>query len=268
MEGQITDLNTRLQQKEGQIVRIRKDMYDLQESIRNNDRDAQAKDLNLSMTQQKMTEEKIKEDQVRMNALQATNSRQALDIKNLKTELALALQQLRGMPSSDEIEFLRTGLKKATGQLKQKDEMLSQTKANADEYKKEFTAQSLEFKSLKDQLQDAGDEINRRNEDLKYKKLELARFKEQAAIKESVLLGQVRALTHKLEAADKKLRSHAQGNIVEEKVVLPSGDDARRKKLKEALDKINEQGQMINALAQKLQGAGLSVDLTRNPAKK
>jgi len=64
MEGQIADLNTRLQQKEAQVVKIKKDMYDLQESAGVKDRDLQAKDLSLS------------------------------------TELALARQQLKGMPGS------------------------------------------------------------------------------------------------------------------------------------------------------------------------
>ncbi len=121
MEGQIADLSARLQEKEAQVVKIKKDMYDLQELTVAKDRETQAKDLSLSMMQ-------------------------------------------RGMPSRDEIDFLRTGLKVAALQLKQKDEMLLQIKANADEYAKEFKEQSREFQSLKVQLQNAYEEIIRLKE--------------------------------------------------------------------------------------------------------
>ena len=45
--------------------------------------------------------------------------------------------------------------------------------------------------------------------------------------------------------------------------ISPSKSDAAQAKLKQALDKIDEQGRIINVLAQKLQDAGQSVDLTK-----
>ena len=230
-EEQMDRLNARLQEKEAQIVKIKKDLYDLQELNRNKERDIQSKDLSQSMVQQK------------------TSDAQAQEIKGLRTELALARQELKGMPSTDEIDFMKTGFKNATLQLKQKDAMLAQIKANAEEYQREFKAQSLEFKSLKEQLQSANDEINRRNEDLKYKQLELTRFKEITAVKEGDLLDQVRALT-------RKLKGH--GGII-----MPAKNDTVGQKLKQALDKIDEQGRIINVLVKKLQDAGQTVNLTQ-----
>ena len=200
MEAQIADLNARLQEKEAQVVKIKKDMYDLQELTRGKDRDLQAKDLSLS------------------------------------TELALARQRLSGMPSSDEIDYLRTGLKVATVQLKQKDAMLGPIKASADEYEKEFKEQALQFQNLKEQLQNAYVDINHKNEDLKYKDMAIIRLKERFSIQ------------------GKPNENNAQA--------LPKGDRLREK-LKQALDKIDEQGRLINALARKLQECGQSVDLTR-----
>ncbi len=145
MEGQIADLSARLQEKEAEVVKIKKDIYDLQKLAAAKDRVLQAKELSLSMTQ-------------------AANDKQAQEATGLRTELALARRQLNGVPGRDEIDFLRTGLKAATLQLKQKDEMLLQVKANADEYAKEFKKQSLEFQSLKVQLQNAYAEITRLKE--------------------------------------------------------------------------------------------------------
>jgi len=234
MEKQYADLNARIQQKEAQVVKIKKDMYDLQESTKDKDQDLQAKDLSLSM-EQKMTDEKIKGYQDK--------------IRDLTTELALDRERLRGMPSSDEIDYLRTGLAKAAAQLKQKDAMLAATKANADEYEKEFKAQSKEFQSLKEQLQSAYVDINRKNEDLKYKDLAIVRLKERSAIKEGDLSDQVRALTKQLKTSGK----------------IPPGNTPENKidKLKQALDKIDEQGRMINVLVEKLRECGQSADLTR-----
>ncbi len=127
-KGQIADLNARLQEKEAQVVKIKKDMYDLRELTAAQDRDLQAKNLSLS------------------------------------TELALARRQPSGMPSRDEIDFLKDSFKKATLQLKQKDGMLLQIKANADEYARKFKEQSQEFQSLKVQLQNAYEEITRLKE--------------------------------------------------------------------------------------------------------
>ena len=153
MEEQIADLNTRLQEKEAQIVKIKKDMYDLQELTAVKDRYLQAKELSLSMIQ-------------------------------------------RGKSSTP----------------------------NSDEYAKEFKAQSLEFQSLKVQLKNAYEEI--------------ARLKERST------------------------KSAPQDNDN----ALSKGDRLREK-LKQALDEIDEQGRVINALVQKLRDAGQSVDLSQYFAK-
>jgi hypothetical protein len=150
-QKQIAYLNAQLQEKEAQVVKIKKEMYDLQELMSAKDMGLQAKNLSLSV------------------------------------ELALARQKLNGIPGSDEINFLRTGLKAAAAQLKQKDEMI--------------------------------------------------------------------------------LRLKAQLKNVDENNNAFSKDDRLREKLKQALDKIDEQGRMINRLVQKLQDAGQSVNLAQYFAK-
>ena len=237
MEKQVAYLNAQLQEKEAQVVKIKKGMYDLQELMSVKDRDLQAKNLSLSI------------------------------------ELALARQKLNGMPGSDEINFLRTGLKVAAVQLKQKDEMLSQIKANADEYEKEFKGQTREFQSLKDQLLNA--------------QMEITRLKDRPPMSGSGLQKQVMILTQKLEASEKKLRIKTHENevgILEaqlrsanlkikdlqsqlNQLNAPSKGDRLREKLKQALDEIDKQGRMINVLAQKLQDAGQNVNLTQHFTK-
>jgi len=245
MEKQIADLNARLQEKEAQVVKIKKDMYDLQELTGVKTKDIQAQDLSLSMIQQKMMDEKIKE------------------IKTLRTALALARQQLAGMPSSDEIDFLRTGLNKATAQLKQKDAMFSQTKASADEYEKEFKAQSQEFQSVKEQLQSAYEEINHKNKDLKYKDMAIIRLKERAAMSNTYENNAV-ALQAQLRSANLQIKD-LQGQL--NQLSALSKGDRLREKLKQALDEIDEQGRVVNILVRKLQECGKSVDLTQYFAK-
>lgn len=282
LEKQITYLNTRLQEKEAQVVKIKNDMYDLQESYSAKDKSVQAKDLSLSMIQQKMMDEKINEYQEKVNGLQASNDKQLEEVTNLRNELALVRQQFKGVPSNDEVEFLRTGLKKATAQLKQKDAVLAQIKAQSAEYAKEFKKQIREFQSLKDQLQDAYDDINHKDEDLKYKNLEILRLKEQSTTGVSDLQHKVMILSRMLEATEKRLMSKthenramalaAQLKIAQLKIKDLQGelnhtktfskDDPYGEKLKQALDKIDEQGRMINALVQKLQDAGQPVNLT------
>jgi len=284
MQKQIDDLSTRLQGKEAEVVTIKKKMYDLQALTSERERNMQAKDLDLSMVQQKMNE-KLNEYQQKADGLQAVNAKQMQELTNLKVQLALARQQIDGMPSSDEIEFLRTGLKKATAELKQKDDMFSQVKANADEYEKEYKDQTREFKSLKDQLQSAYDDIHNRNEDLKYKNLEVIRLKERAAMSQGDLQQQVGTLTQQLDVANKKLMGKGQGNmnmvgalqlqlknadlqikdLKDELNQLNSSfkNDSYGRKLKQALDKIDEQGQVLNILVDKLRAAGEKVDLVQ-----
>jgi chromosome segregation ATPase len=265
------------------VIKIRKDMYDLRAMMVAQERNAQVKDLSLSTMQIKVMDDKVKGYQDRINLLLAANDKQAQEMGSLKTDLALARQELKGMPSSDEIEFLRAGLKKATLELKQKDDALLQTKANADEYEKEYKQQSMDFQSLKTQLQDAYDDLNRRNEDLKYKNLEIIRLKERAAIKEGDLEDQIKALTQKLEGIKQGSLGVIHGNKVEvleaqlmsanaqvkdlrkqlDEFILPSKKDPLREKLKQALDKINELGRVVTVLSQKLQECGQSANVTR-----
>ena len=281
LEKQVTDLNARLQEKEAQIVNIKKDMYDLKLKVDAKDRDAQSKDLSASMVQQKMMDAKIREYQVRINGLQAVNVAQAKTVMGLREELALVRQKFGSMPSPDELEFLRAGLKKATLELKQKDDLFFKVKANADEYEKEFKEQTQEFVSLKEQLQNALGEIDHKNEDLKYKDMEMIRFKERSTVKENDLLAQIKALTRqsgavkinpvennqgdKIEALKAQLENaNAQIKDLQSKRDLlkePVGKDRLQEKLKQALDKIDQQGRMLNMLVDKLHELGQNVDL-------
>jgi chromosome segregation ATPase len=233
-------------------------MHDMEELIKTKDKDLQERDLNLSIVQQKAEAGEVL-------------------VRSLKTDLALARAQISGMPSSDEMAFLRMGYQKATGELKQKDAVLLSIKANADEYVKEFKEETKQFKTLKEQLEEANEEINRKNEDLKYKNLELVRLKERSVIKESNLQEQIRILTRKLVLAEKgvagarapenksevlqaQLKS-AKGEIVDlqnqlDRLKFLTKSDTVGEKLKQALDKIDEQGRRISYLAEKLQECG------------
>jgi chromosome segregation ATPase len=178
--GQIADLNARLQIKEAQAVKIKKEI--------NED---QSQELSLSMVQQKAMDDKVKEYQDQ--------------IRSLKAELALEHQELEGMPSSDEISFLRKGLAKATAQIKQKDEMLTQVKANADKYENDYKLQSLDYQNLKGQLQSTYAEINRDNKDLNAKDLEITRLKERYAIEAGGVRPEDAALQAQLKQKDQML---------------------------------------------------------------
>ena len=166
--GQIAFLNSQLNLKEAQIVKIKKDLNELQEASSARDKEDQSKELNLSMVEQKQSDAKDIEYQDK--------------IRSLKTELALERQQLDGMPSSDEIGYLREGMKKAAVQIKQKDEMISSLKKNGDKYENEYRLQSLDYQNLKSQLQSTYNEIHRDNEVIKDRDLEITRLKERYAI--------------------------------------------------------------------------------------
>jgi len=284
LEAQIVDLNVKLQEKETQIVNLKKDMYDLKEMNNTRDKDAQASELNLSMVQQKAVEKKIDEYQAQINMMRAANAKQVHEIAKLNFELELVRKKLADrVPNSDEIEYFKSGFNKAVLQLKQKDALILQVKANAQEYEKEYKAQSREFQSLKDQLQDAQDEIGRRDEDLKYKNMEITRLKSHTKMSGSDLQKQVMILTQKLEDAQKKLsrKTHEgriealQAQLVSAKAeikdlhkqldqfIMPSKNNPLEEKLKQALDKIDQQGKAINALVQKLQDCGKSVNLDK-----
>jgi hypothetical protein len=260
-----------------------------------------------------------------MGDLQAANDKQAREITDLRTELALVRQELKGVPSSDEINFLRTGLSQATLQLKQKDGLLAKIKVDADGYEKEFNDQAQEFQSLKAQLQSAYDQIHQKDEDLKSRDLEVVRLKESLAVKggespevedlkaqlkqKDALLLQTKAnadeyekefkeqsqqfqslkdqLQNALDEIDRKkedlkykdmailrLKEQQRGGprvqvqsaapevrIIESK---EAPDSRLQEKLKQALDEVDKQGQVINVLVQKLHDAGVGVDLSKD----
>ena len=168
-------------------------------------------------------------------------------------ELALARQQIKEAPGRDELAFLRAGLEKALAQIKQKDGKLFKIKANVDEYAKEYRKQTKEFQSLTEQLLKARQDIDRKDEDLKYKNLEIARLKDLAKKNEAAWKAQVKALTQRIDA-DRKGLTVKPGNEFFK-------NDPVEEKLKQALDKIDQQGRVINVLVAKLQDAGQTVDL-------
>jgi len=211
-QKQIADLQIRLQEKEVQVMKIKKALYNLHSLSNPENRETQAKDLSLSITQQKTIEEKSKE------------------VEYLKTELSLALKQSKGASGSDEIDFLKKGYQEATAQLKQKNEMLLRIQANADEYEKRFKEQSREFKTLKQQLREAREEVRFQDEDLKSRG--------------------VKALQAQLKSANIEIKD-LQMQIIQLKDL--SKNDHLDEKLTHALDKMNEQGRVINELNQKLQ---------------
>ena len=168
-----------------------------------------------------------------------------------------------GVPSYDEIVFLRTGLKKATEELKERNTAFFKIRDYAREYEKEFKAQTLEFQSLKEQLIEAQEEIKRKDEDLKYKQMSIIRLKEFAHKGEDPT--QVKALQGQLKAVqleNKELQSHLN------QWKSSSQDSPVEVKLKQALEKIDQQGRVIQVLAQKLLDCGQSVDLAHLPSKK
>lgn len=253
MEKQVADLNTRLQEKESQLVKIKKDMYDLQEL----NRSSQTKDLNSSLTQQMTMDKKIKEYQEKIDGLQATSAKQIGEITRLKTKLALRRPGPNNAPNSDELNFLRTAYKQVSAELEQKDKLYRESKANADEYEKEFKDQSREFRRLKDQLQDAREEIKRKDEDLRYKGLEVIRNKR---LNGNTHGNKVEALQEQLKKANLEIKD-LQAQLNQIKSI--SNQDTRTEKLTQAMVKINEQGRAINLLSQKLQACGQSADLTK-----
>jgi len=283
LEAQVAGLNIQLLEKEAQIANIKKDMSDIQEWTSAKDRDVQTKDLTMSMVQEKMTDEKLKEYQQKIDGLRANSDKQVLEVKNLKMELAMVRQALEGAPGSDELDFLKTGLQDAREQLKKKDELILQIKANAEEYVKEFKKESQGFQSLTQQLQSVRQEIDLKDENLKYKDMELKRFQILSKNREANLKAQIKSLTQRIDARQGKFMGIIHENKVEvlqdklmqadlqikelgnqlNQLELNSGQGTVQEKLKQALNKIDQQGRVINTLTQKLQDAGQSVDISR-----
>jgi hypothetical protein len=218
--GQIAGLNAQLQVKEAELAAVKKDMGE-----------DQSKELSISMVQQKAMDDKVKEYQDK--------------IRDLKAELALARQQLAGMPSSDEINFLRTGFTKATLQLKQKNAMLLQAQANADEYEKDFKSQSLDYQNLKGQLQGTYAEIHRDNKDLQDKDLEITRLKERYAIETGGVRPQDAALQAQLKQKDAMLAQvKADADEYERKYKEQSREfQSLKDQLQEAYDEISRKNE-------------------------
>ena len=111
--------------------------------------------------------------------------------------------------------------------------------------------------------------------------MEMIRFKERSTVKENDLLAQIKALTRqsgavkinpvennqgdKIEALKAQLENaNAQIKDLQSKRDLlkePVGKDRLQEKLKQALDKIDQQGRMLNMLVDKLHELGQNVDL-------
>ena len=145
MEKQIDDLSARLQDKEDQILKIKKQMYDLKESTRS----SQTKDLNGSLEQQKMTDAKVKEYQDKIAQLQALNASQIKELAALKDQLATGHTKIvvsgtpnRDAPNRDELVFLRQAYKQVSTDLELKNKLYHENKALADEYALEIQAAS------------------------------------------------------------------------------------------------------------------------------
>ncbi len=234
LESKNNDYNDQLRQ----VVKLTEDMRALRNHVMDRDEAIQAKELSLSMVQQRMDEK-------------------AEDIKTLRQELALAQQKLQGMPNSDELDFLKNGVKKAA----------LQTKA---------------LQSLKEQLAGVQQELSKSQDTQEDKTKEILRLKYLAKMAQQDWRKQVSALTQRLDAAQRELQSKTHDSQVEAlkaqlKISVqwvkdlqdqikklkglkglkgqPQSDDAVRAKLTQALDKIQEQARMINVLSQKLEDA-------------
>lgn len=179
MQKQIADLTLNLQDREAQI------------------RDLQTKDLSLSVIQERAMDDKITESKNTILQLQAKADVQQQEINNLKMELALARQQLNGSASPDEVEFLRSGLKKATAELRQKEDLLGELQAEVNENKGNSKEQGFDLAQVKQQLQKTYDQLSSVQEDLKYKDMEITRLKEQGVLKTGDLQDQIKDLKKK-----------------------------------------------------------------------
>jgi len=244
--GAIAHLNSQLQEKEVQVIKIRQDMQGLQESINAKEREDQSQELNLSMEQQNVTDQKIKgyEDKIR----------------GLTAELAMERQQLEGMPSSDEINFLRQGLKKAEAQLKAKDALLLQAQGDAVKYENAYRSQSLDYQNIKGQLQSTYLELHQNDQDLKAKDLEITRLKERYTVDMGNLQDQVKALTQDLNNAQKGL----EGKSLNTSVAIALREQLKQKETMLAQAKANadeyarkykEQSNEFQSLKDQLQDA-------------
>ncbi|MDE2009430.1 MAG: hypothetical protein KGJ09_05045 [Candidatus Omnitrophica bacterium] len=257
MEKEIEALNLRLQQKEARVAQVKQQMYDLQNAMNAKDMNIQAKDLSMAMVEHKRMNDKINEYQDKIDQLQATNVRELKEISQLRGELDMVRQKTGGQASSDELDFLRAGLKKATGELDQKNQMLAEIKAHAAEYEKDFEEQSAGFQTLKAQLQEALLEIHHKNEDLKYDGMAIARLK---SVLDKADKSKAGRLQEQLMNAEQNIRD-LQAQV--DRLESSSRNDVAVRKMEQAVNKIDEQGRIINLLTRRLQACGQNVNLTK-----
>jgi hypothetical protein len=223
-----------LKEKQAEIVTLKQDMYALQKHVMDRNKDLQSKDLSLFMVQQRMDEK-------------------AEDIKALRQELALDEQRLQGMPTSDELDFLKSGLKKAAVELREKEQEIAQMKAAAEKkfsqkmYDRQMMA--LEVK-LKEQIQD-NDKMRARIQFLQERKVAP---KSLRSLKEQLQNAQQELSKSKQDLEDKtkeSMRYHYLLGLAEKKSPIKMNDNqmmALEVKLKEQIqdnDKMHAQLQSL-----------------------
>jgi chromosome segregation ATPase len=243
MKAETKDLSARLQEAQAEVVRIKKAMYDLQQASAVKERDVQTRDLSASV--------------------------QDTEIKNLKTDLALARQQLNGKPNSEEIDYLEASLKKATEQYKAQAQQITALTAELNEKEQAISKAKVSANEFSKQLQEANDALGEKQEDLKYKDMAILRLKEQyKQLQHEVKIPQGRynemELKRMLKDANEKIKS-LEALLKAKPETKGEGDGAR---LKAALNKIDEQDSVINELNQKLREVqNQKVVLTPAPVK-
>jgi len=122
----------------------------------------------------------------------------------LRQELALARQRLQGMPSTDEIDFWKSGLKKAAAELKEKGQMLAGLQAAAGHYPEKLAIQTKALQSLKAQLEGVQQELSKSQGIVDDKTKEILRLKYLSKMAQQDWRKQVMELNRKLDAAQKK----------------------------------------------------------------
>ena len=136
----------------------------------------------------------------------------AQDIKALRQELALAQQKLQGMPNSDELDFLKNGVRKAALQAKA-------------------------LQSLKEQLEGVQQKLSKSQETQEDKTKEILRLKYLAKMAQQDWRKQVSALTQRLDAAEKKFDRKIYDNQM---MALEAQLKASLEKIKDLQDQIKK----------------------------
>ena len=234
LESKNNAYNDQLQQ----VIKVKQDMQTLRKHVMDKDKDFQAKELSLSMVEERMDEK-------------------AQDIKALRQELALAQQKLQGMPNDDELDFLKNGVRKAALQAKALQSLKEQLAgvqeklSKSQETQEDKTKEILRLKYLaKMAQQDWRKEVSTLTQ-----RLDAAEKKFDRKTYDNKMM----ALETRLKASLEKIKD-LQDQIKKLKGLKgvkeqPQSDDAVRAKLEQALDKIQAQGRVINVLSQKLEDA-------------